>query len=104
MREKGVVARTGRMVAGYRLHLAVESGGTRPNIECDGAALHVDKERTHTGIKLCRLPGGKWSDSVAGRSAATRPTVLIRFCRSWVGEPPDVVGSVGRYRGANKQL
>ena len=43
--DRGIVARTGRTVGAYRLDLAVESAGGRLDVECDGAAFHVDRER-----------------------------------------------------------
>ena len=43
--DRGIVARTGKTVGAYRLDLAVETGTARLDIECDGAAFHVDQER-----------------------------------------------------------
>ncbi len=39
----GVPAETGVLVSGQRLDLAVEFGGTRLDIECDGAPFHADR-------------------------------------------------------------
>jgi very-short-patch-repair endonuclease len=40
---EGVEARTGEVVAGYRLDLAVERGGIRVDVECDGEPFHQDR-------------------------------------------------------------
>lgn len=42
---QGIAARTGVVVGKYRLVLAIEQGGLRLNIECDGAAFHTDSKK-----------------------------------------------------------
>lgn len=45
LRERGIEAEPGLEVGPYRLDLAIRCGDARVDVECDGAAFHVDDER-----------------------------------------------------------
>ncbi len=64
---RGIAARTGVVVAGYRLDLAVMHGDAQIDVECDGSPFHVDRESDSTrdaaieaeGWKVIRFSGRK---------------------------------------------
>lgn len=69
---RGVASQPGRLVAGYRLDLAIEQGRIRLDVECDGAAFHqnpaADRERDAAielqGWQVVRLSGRELSRDI----------------------------------------
>lgn len=65
LEEAGLEPRTGVVVAGYRLDLALEMGDRRIDVECDGAVYHRNSRRDNirdtslgkAGWEVLRLPG-----------------------------------------------
>ena len=43
--KQGIAAKTGVVVGHHRLDLAIEHDGIRLDVECDGAAFHMDREK-----------------------------------------------------------
>jgi very-short-patch-repair endonuclease len=71
---QGITARPGIEVAGYRLDLAVEYGTVHLDIECDGAAFHIDRDRdlardrviTAAGWTVIRFSGRRIARDLSG--------------------------------------
>ncbi|WP_419919138.1 AAA domain-containing protein [Candidatus Poriferisocius sp.] len=61
--DQGIVATTGMIVAGHRLDLAINQGSYRLDIECDGAAFHIDRE----------------ADSIRDRAIKAEGWTIMRF-------------------------
>ncbi|WP_395154671.1 AAA domain-containing protein [Ilumatobacter sp.] len=53
----GLSCDPGRQVAGYRLDLAIEQGGVKFDVECDGEPFHRDRERDRTRDEALRREG-----------------------------------------------
>ena len=69
---RGIAARTGVVVAGHRLDLAVMHGDVRIDVECDGSPFHMDREGDSTrdaaieaeGWKVMRFSGRELSRDI----------------------------------------
>ena len=72
--ERGVAARAGVIVGRHRLDLAVEQNGIHLDVECDGAAFHLDREKDAVrdreieaeGWEVVRFSGRRLSRDMAG--------------------------------------
>ena len=72
--KRGIAARTGVVVRRHRLDLAIEQDGVRLDIECDGAAFHVDGEKDASrdraieaeGWRVLRFSGRQLSRDIEG--------------------------------------
>lgn len=72
--ERGVSAKTGVVVAGHRLDLAIEEGSPPIDIECDGAAFHTDRILDSArdraieaeGWRVIRFSGRRLCNDLAG--------------------------------------
>ena len=74
LQERGVAAETGVVVAGHRLDLAVTQGDSLLDIECDGAAFHIDRNQDEArdraivaeGWKVMRFSGRRLGTDLNG--------------------------------------
>ena len=72
--KRGIAAQTGIVVGRHRLDLAIEQDDIRLDIECDGAAFHVDREKDAArdraieaeGWKVMRFSGRQLSRDMEG--------------------------------------
>ena len=74
LQERGVAAETGVVVAGHRLDLAVTRGDILLDVECDGAAFHVERDRDEArdqaivaeGWRVMRFSGRRLGHDLTG--------------------------------------
>lgn len=72
--DRGIAAETGVVVAGHRLDLAISQGPNRLDIECDGAAFHIDRAADSVrdrdieaaGWRVLRFSGRRLSRDLTG--------------------------------------
>ena len=99
--ERGVTAETGVIVAGHRLDLAVKRGSQHLDIECDGAAFHVDRDLDCArdrdiearGWKVIRFSGRRLTRDLTGctddiLSALDKRPVTVRSGASCLSSGP----------------
>ena len=57
--KRGIATKTGIVVGRHRLDLAIEQDDIRLDVECDGAAFHVDREKDATRDRAIEAEGWK---------------------------------------------
>ena len=83
--KRGIAAETGIVVGRHRLDLAIKQDNIRLDIECDGAAFHVDRERDAArdqaieaeGWKVMRFSGRQLSRDMEGCIEAIMDLLVV---------------------------